>query len=77
MVRNYSSYLERIKQMSESYQTQFKSAYKSFPKIEGIVSTDEENVFDEIQIWINNSTYDPSTIKYYLSTSNNICTIWE
>ena len=65
MVRNYASYVEHIKQMSSSYCAQFNSAYKSFPKIEEIVNVDEEVLFDELQIWINNSIKNPSTIKYY------------
>jgi len=50
-----------------SYQKQFKYACKSFPEIEKIIKSTptDEDVFDTLQIWINNCTKDPTTVKIY------------
>ena len=69
MARDLSTYFEHIRGTSESTQRLFRTAYRSFAGIEEFIESGPGNneIYDYIQKWINDSKNDPSTKRTYFS----------
>lgn len=69
MARDIDTYRSHIRIRSDSYQSQFIHAVKSFGDIEGLIVSgpSEDELYDALQGWINGSNKDPRTIRAYFS----------